>query len=607
MASVTNNMTRIHDAEGTLTAGNIPSGGAGATANTDIFLQGSQSLGKRITVTASTEGFALVDAADNDCSASGTHVGMWIWITHYSIMDDLRVSLSTGTTPSTNYDYHTVPLSEFPALGGWKRVWVHVNRTPSGTAGSGLTESQVRCYGVQVSFSSGPGGSAANLMLDAADYVTGPALTLTGTSGVWTDFTTSDENSTNQYGVMRNVGGVYNLFARVKLGTSGSSLAFTDSNFAVVYPVQSLVQSTWMGIDVSLEHASTAISWTNGVIKSVSTSGNQGDLSVVGTSGTLTATGMTMASLRAVTLTSVCSFTNSSFISCGQITAPGSTLTGNKYSGYEGTTDSAYLVWDVNTDTDGKLDSSSFTKGTAATHAIELGTSSPTSVTLRNIAFSGYNASNAQNDSTILVSRTTGTVTISLVGCSGNISYKSAGATVTLVVDPVTTQVTVRDVDTGSVIQNARVLLKTADGTGPMPYQKSTTITRSGATATASCTGHGLVTNDYVVIKGATQQEYNGVFQVTVSDANTFTYTVTGTPATPATGTITTTGAPLYGLTNAFGILSATRSFTTSQPITGWVRKSSSADNPKYKTSTVGGTISNTTGFSTTIQMIPDQ
>jgi hypothetical protein len=65
-----------------------------------------------------------------------------------------------------------------------------------------------------------------------------------------------------------------------------------------------------------------------------------------------------------------------------------------------------------------------------------------------------------------------------------------------------------------------------------------TSITRSGSTATATVTAHGLSTGNKVNLQGAAQTEYNGVFTITVVDANTFTYTVTGTPATPATGTI---------------------------------------------------------------------
>jgi hypothetical protein len=73
-------------------------------------------------------------------------------------------------------------------------------------------------------------------------------------------------------------------------------------------------------------------------------------------------------------------------------------------------------------------------------------------------------------------------------------------------------------------------------------------ITRSGATATAVLTndpnylsdetgGHGFITGDSVTISGADQAEYNGTFTVTKVDADTFTFTVAGTPASPATTT----------------------------------------------------------------------
>jgi len=66
------------------------------------------------------------------------------------------------------------------------------------------------------------------------------------------------------------------------------------------------------------------------------------------------------------------------------------------------------------------------------------------------------------------------------------------------------------------------------------------TITRSGSTATATWVGgsHPFVTGQKVVHSGATQTEYNGAFTITSTGASTYTFTVTGTPATPATGTI---------------------------------------------------------------------
>lgn len=65
-------------------------------------------------------------------------------------------------------------------------------------------------------------------------------------------------------------------------------------------------------------------------------------------------------------------------------------------------------------------------------------------------------------------------------------------------------------------------------------------ITRTNQIATVTTAAvHGLTSGDYVTMAGATQSEYNGEFSITVTSTTTFTYTVSGTPVTPATGTIT--------------------------------------------------------------------
>jgi hypothetical protein len=68
-----------------------------------------------------------------------------------------------------------------------------------------------------------------------------------------------------------------------------------------------------------------------------------------------------------------------------------------------------------------------------------------------------------------------------------------------------------------------------------------TSITRSGSTATATLASSDstLFTGAYIAMAGATQTEYNGTFQITVVDPTHFTFTVSGTPATPATGSPT--------------------------------------------------------------------
>lgn len=136
-------------------------------------------------------------------------------------------------------------------------------------------------------------------------------------------------------------------------------------------------------------------------------------------------------------------------------------------SSYEGTANTSALIYNVAADPDGELDGSSFTKGTAATHAIEFGLSSPTNITLRDVSFTGYSGSNNVNDSTLHIKRTTGTVTINIIG-GGTPSYRTDGATVDIIANPVTTLIRVVDVVTGNPIEGARVYVTAAAG-GPLP------------------------------------------------------------------------------------------------------------------------------------------
>jgi hypothetical protein len=64
-----------------------------------------------------------------------------------------------------------------------------------------------------------------------------------------------------------------------------------------------------------------------------------------------------------------------------------------------------------------------------------------------------------------------------------------------------------------------------------------TSITRSSTTATVTLNNHGYKRGEWVTISGATQSQYNGTFLIKSVTTNTFTYTVSGNPATPATTT----------------------------------------------------------------------
>jgi len=131
------------------------------------------------------------------------------------------------------------------------------------------------------------------------------------------------------------------------------------------------------------------------------------------------------------------------------------------------------------------------------------------------------------------------------------------------------------------MLQNARVFLETSDNGGGsgFPYQASiTSLTQSSGTATCdTTTAHGLVTGDQIVIRGAQPDGYNKVASITVTDTDTFTYSVDSGLSSPATGTPIVSYVAVHGLTNSLGVIQSDKVWPASQGLSGWARKSTSS------------------------------
>jgi len=194
-------------------------------------------------------------------------------------------------------------------------------------------------------------------------------------------------------------------------------------------------------------------------------------------------------------------------------------------------------------------------------------------------------------------------ITINKNNLSDPTTYE--GSTVTFAGVSVTTKITVKDVTDLSVIQDARILLEAADGAGPLNFEESVEISRVDTTATVSHAAHGLATDDLVHIQGCVQPEYNIVAQITVTGVDAYTYTVSGTPETPATGSPTSTTVVFNNLTNASGFVTDTRTFASNQNVIGRARRSTSA--PLYKSQPITGEIDKDTGLTMTVLLIPDE
>ncbi len=129
---------------------------------------------------------------------------------------------------------------------------------------------------------------------------------------------------------------------------------------------------------------------------------------------------------------------------------------------------------------------------------------------------------------------------------SGNYSSNSPRIFALFGQDP-TTQVDLIQIPTASGDVDLRVFYQKqpprlrdyGDPEQPSFTLATNALTRSGQTATVlTPTPHGFATFDRVIVSGATQPQYNGTFQIIVTGVLTFTYQVTGSPVTPATGTV---------------------------------------------------------------------
>jgi len=201
----------------------------------------------------------------------------------------------------------------------------------------------------------------------------------------------------------------------------------------------------------------------------------------------------------------------------------------------------------------------------------------------------------------------TADITVNIIGGGDTPSIMLAAGysgTFSLVISPVALTVTAKDAVSGAVVVGGRVLVTAYTG-GALPYQASVGITRVAAVATVAHTAHAMTDGKKVLIKGAVQPEYNGVHVITVTGVDAYTYTVSDTPATPATGSPVATAVIIDADTNSSGIATDTRSYSVAQPVIGRVRKGTTS--PRYKTSPLSGEVSTTGGLSVTVQMVPDE
>tara|TARA_R110000796_G_scaffold3216_2_gene12330 strand:- start:1761 stop:3632 length:1872 start_codon:yes stop_codon:yes gene_type:complete len=570
---------------------------------------------------------AYIPITSDNYSLGGS---LFIWMTNRAAFDTTanggfgiqvgdntnRIAYHVGGSDGTGFRHEEGPVD-------WANFQVDLANKPinfTAIAGSeaNLNEAAITQVGVYFETIAKSVGGADNCFWDIIRFAdNGVGIEVYGgTSGVpesWEQVTIEDRNEGNlrAHGIVRKVGsGAYSIQGNISHGDAvGTANAYINS-VGETFLWESRRQSTNNYYRFNAVGNATGITDINydGCVWTCPTSGSI-NVSNVNVDAFDVRGSVITGFNRGINTGGVSNiWSGNTFNDCGQLETTGSSLLENSYFGYTGLANTSQLYWNTTTDPNTSINGNEFTSPATLTHAIEFPIAMTNqSITITNCTFNGYSATNNTNGSTFNVLATTGTLTINVIGSSGNFSYRTAGAIVIIVVAPVTTTITVIDINTNLPIEDARIFLYSNTSVNYFSETPVTSITRSGSVATVTHTGStiDIKTGDLIFIDGANQPEYNGTFSANTGGSTTYTYTVIGTPTTPATGTILHTHVYFNDEADINGQVTDTRSLSVNEPVRGRVRRATLGT--RYKNSPIITTIDAVNGLDLTIQMIPDE
>lgn len=572
--------------------------------STEVYRQGSSAqawlVSKNASETASFDVFTKSGLVD--MSATNTHIYVTMRCDIAPFIDYLRFSLQSDTThgsaTSGTYWWTLVDNTSVTEwYGEWKTFILDVNSTATDGDSTGTLDlSAITDFHINVDNSnSGNIRSIENTYVDCVRFGTG--LTLTGTAWDFDDVATIDASNTYKWDVVRRVGpGIFEGNGTITIGNGATTTSPSISNQVLFFPDKSTAGEAGGPLGI------IASAFYNFILDGTATTCDFNNMSLIASSAYPFYLDADYASLPAssidwdggviveastVDLDDTQSVIGVSFVACGQINPSAAEFENNTISEYAGT-DGA-LLWPGGTTVNNCLFYFNV-------RAIEITQAS--NQTFDALTFSGsifdVHLNNGGTD--IDVSKNNGSDPTNYIATGGGV--------VTFVGPSVTVKVTSQQAD-GAAVGSVMVLLKAKDGTGPFPFEESVTISNSGTTATVTHASHGMTTGDYVLIKDASLDDNNGVFQITVNTASEYEYIMGDTPGSSPTGDITSTFVALFGETNAStGVLSTPRVYPSDQPVTGYAAKASAS--PYWKRFPLVGTVDSADGVSLTAVMLPD-
>lgn len=439
--------------------GNFTAYGTGAPGlqdESDFFIEGDDCESKD--AWASGLKGIMHDGTATDMALTTNDVAM-VWqiyhipnaITDNSGGGETGMQVRAGIDDDANYWYFNVGDNLTLLFETWV-PWV-INWDDPGGVQVGTPTGTIDWIGGGVDISGGPSKGAPF----AIDCIRWGRFEIDYTEGETADFNTFIKaeavinSNANRWGCLESVGGTFRMQGFHSLGTSGTLVDFRDSDQILFIRDTPYAPAGFNRIEVI--NASSNIEWTNILMTAL---GTQSPGTFIVTAGAVDLQSCQFTGMGAFTFLASSIVQGTVFTGCGLVTAPGTDMVGSSVLTSTVAADASALLWNVNTDTDTNLDDMTFVQGSNAHHAIELGPNTPAVISLKDIIFTGFDASEG-SDGAVIFNNSAKAIAITTSGTSPTLpSFKngtSASTTVESAVD-----ITINVVDAlGADIDDVRV------------------------------------------------------------------------------------------------------------------------------------------------------
>jgi len=424
-------------------------GGAGLSADPDFAIEPTNSVTKQVTGAGTLKGM-VYEYGSTRTQATNDHIYQWIYATCPGLIDTLSAGgmrISIGTSDTDLMEYYIRGLTEY-AAGGWVCEPVRYD--------SAVTPSPGRKLGTPGSAPSSFGGEllttdtikAVNFSVDVC--YEGSQIEVTagdsGTPATLVALTTYAYDNTRRWGVVLPTAAGADLQGKVYWGTASTACYARDTGkfVSIVNTPHSLTDLT----EVIHANASSDQEFLGFTFQAAGTN-NRGKFSILN-NAPVDYTGTIFADID----TFVAGGTNSvldecTFLRTNEVTGAGASFLSTNFLTPTVAADSYALLYNETADPNGELDNASFSMGTNDHHAIEFGTSAPTTMTLTGVTFTGFNeTTDDQNNSTLNFLRTSGSTTVNIEGtgtAAASITTKTTGTHTVTVSGSVPVTITCKD------------------------------------------------------------------------------------------------------------------------------------------------------------------